>query len=722
MPSEPRVPVNNETVTSGAAPGGAAIVGRLMRPRAVAIIGISSQPGTAGRTMLANLLLNNYQGEIYLVNRSGAEIEGRKSFATVDELPEGIDLAVLSLPANGVREAIAGCIRRKIGAAVVFAAGFAELNDTGRAEQEVIAKMAREGGLALVGPNCLGYTNYVDGFVCGFAGAAKVEKMARDAGPGIALIGQSGGLIGHARMAFEHRGLPVSCTISTGNEAGLGVPDFLDYLAQDPATGVVVVYAEHIRHPAAFLAGAAKLREQGKTIVLMHPGRGKRAKEAAQSHTGALAGDYAVMRTYVEHAGIFLADTLEQLSDVTEILTRYPTPPTAGIGIVTFSGAFCGIVYDFCEDVGLEVPPLSAEAEATLTPLLPSFAPPRNPLDLTTQPIWQPELIGTGAKALLDDPAIGSLLVSVTVGSPQQSVKYMHSLLKAFEGNKKPVVLSILGDGSPLAPEFNELAAKNRLIQIRSPDRGLRAIASVTAHGKRVAAAAARVAKPAPFPNMPTIGKGTLAEWEGKKILAAAGIAVPKGDLARTEDEAVAVASRIGYPVALKAQAAALTHKSDAGGVILRIADEAALRAAWKRLTESVARAQPGLKLDGALVEAMGAPGLELVVGARRDPDWGPVLMVGLGGIWIEALEDVRLLPPDLPEAAIVDEILKLRGAKLLHGFRGAPPVDVKSVARTVAAVGRLMQTVPDMMEIDVNPLVAHPDGVIALDALIVMR
>jgi acyl-CoA synthetase (NDP forming) len=581
--------------------------------------------------------------------------------------------------------------------------------------------MARDGGLAIVGPNCLGYTNYVDGFVCGFAGAAKVEKMARDAGPGIALIGQSGGLIGHARMAFDTRGLPVSCTISTGNEAGLGVADFMHYLAEDPATGVVVVYAEHIRHPAAFLAGAAKLRERGKTVVLMHPGRGKRAQEAARSHTGALAGDYAVMRTHVEHAGIVLVETLELLADVPEILTRYPKAPSAGIGIVTFSGAFCGIVYDFCEDVGLEVPPLSAAAEATLKPLLPSFAPPRNPLDLTTQPIWQPDLIGVGAKALLDDPAIGSLIVSVTVGSPQQSVKYMNSLLEAFEGNTKPVVLSILGDGSPLAPEFNALAAKNRLIQIRSPERALRAIASITAHGKRLSASA-RVGRPAPFANMPAIGKGTLAEWEGKKILAAAGIAVPKGDLACTVDDAVAIAGRIGYPVALKAQAAALTHKSDAGGVILRIADEAALRDAWRRLTESVARAQPGLKLDGALVEKMGAPGVELVVGARRDPEWGPVLLVGLGGVWIEALGDVRLLPPDLPEDAIAAEILKLRAAKLLHGFRGAPPVDVKAVARTVAAVGRLMQTVPEMMEIDVNPLVAYPDGVIALDALIVMR
>jgi acyl-CoA synthetase (NDP forming) len=323
----------------------------------------------------------------------------------------------------------------------------------------------------------------------------------------------------------------------------------------------------------------------------------------------------------------------------------------------------------------------------------------------------------------LDDPAIGSLVISITVGGPAQSVLYIKGLIKALEGNKKPVVFSILGDRSALAPEFLELAREHRIILSRSSERSLRAMAQVTAYGKHLATARAKESGK-PFAGLPTLGHGPQPEWLGKQVLAAAGIAIPQGVLARTVDEAADTARRIGYPVVLKAQAASLMHKTEAGGVLLNIADEAALRRGWQTMTENVARAAPGLKLDGILVERMSPRGLELVVGAKRDPEWGPVVLVGLGGIFIEALGDVRLLPPGLAESAIVDELNKLQGAKLLGGFRGAPPVDVDAVARTAALIGRLMQTNTEIMEIDINPLVAHAkgEGVTALDALIVTK
>jgi acetate---CoA ligase (ADP-forming) len=248
-------------------------------------------------------------------------------------------------------------------------------------------------------------------------------------------------------------------------------------------------------------------------------------------------------------------------------------------------------------------------------------------------------------------------------------------------------------------------------------------MAQVTAYGKHLAIA--RSHEPAkPFAGLPPLGHGPQPEWLGKKVLAAAGIAIPAGALARSVNEAVETARRIGYPVVLKAQAATLMHKTEAGGVLLNIADEPTLRRAWQTMTDNVARAAPGVKLDGMLVERMSARGLELVIGAKRDPEWGPVVLVGLGGIFIEALGDVRLLPPDLAESAIVDELDKLQGAKLLRGFRGAPAVDIEAVARTAALIGRLMQTMPEIMEIDINPLVAYPkgDGVTALDALIVTK
>ncbi|HVG52043.1 MAG TPA: acetate--CoA ligase family protein, partial [Xanthobacteraceae bacterium] len=690
------------TARANARPGGAAAVERLMRPRSVAIVGISSKPGSAGHTALANFTVNKFAGDIYLVGRSGGEIEGRKVYSSVDELPEGVDLAVFTLPAAGVKEALEACVRRKVRAVVVFASGFAEAGNRGA--QEEIAKIAADGGIAMLGPNCLGYTNFVDGLNIGFASAQPVPKLTSTGAPALAIISQSGGFMAHLRQAFDGRNLPTSYTVSPGNEGGLDLVDFVEFLTTDKSTQAIVLYAEHIRRPAEFLVAAKAARAAGKPVILMHPGRGQAAQKAAQSHTGALAGNYEVMRTQVAHAGIALVETLDELADTSEILARFPEPPTKGVGILTFSGAFCAIAHDFCESIGFDVPELSKEGQAALQKRLPAFITPHNPLDLTTQPIWEPDLVGLGAKTLLDDPGIGSVVISITVGGPEQSVKYIKGIIEALKGNKKPLVFSILGDTSPLAPEFLALARESHMILSRSSERSLRAMAQATAHGRAVAAAKNSVPA-APIPNLPKLGSGPQPEWLGKQVFAAAGIKTPEGALAKTADEAAATAKKIGFPVAMKAQAAKLAHKTEAGGVMLNIADEAGVRAAWQKLHDNIEKHAPGMKLDGVLVEKMSQKGLELVVGAKRDPQWGPVVLVGLGGIMVEALGDVRLLPADLPEAAIVEELHKLKAAKLLGPFRGAPAVDVEAVAKVAATIGRLMRTVPEIEEIDVNPL-----------------
>ncbi len=700
---------------------GASVVEYYVRPKSVAIIGVSSKKGSAGMNALANLVMNDYPGDIYLVGRSGGEIEGRKVLTEVDELPEGVELAIFTLPAAGVKEAMEACVRRKVRAVVSFASGFAEVGE--REKQDELAAIASNGGVALLGPNCLGYTNYVDAFGAGFVSALKIPKVTAGSDPATAIISQSGGLMSHIRMGLDQRDLPVSYTISTGNEAGIGLADFVDFLAQDATTKVIIVYVEEVREPEAFLAAARRARAAGKPVMMMHPGRGAQAREAVQSHTGALAGDHAVMRTLVTHAGIMFVDTIDELVDAAEILARYPVAPTKGPGFVTFSGAFCAIAHDFLEELGLEAPPMSPHIAAEMRKHLPSFATPRNPLDLTTAPVWQPDLMRLGPKAILDDPALGSLVISITVGPPAQSMGYLNALIKAMEGNTKPVVFSILGDRSPLAPEFIALAREHRIIISRSAERSMRAMARVTFYGRALERSKSATANAEPVAGLPTFGAGAQPEWLGKEALRALGVRTPDGGLARTVDEAVAMAARVGFPVAMKAQAAKLAHKTEAGGVLLNIADESAVRTAWKTLQDNVARAQPGLALDGVLVEKMSKKGLELVVGAKRDPRWGPVVVVGLGGVLIEALGDVRLLPPDLSEADIIAELRQLKTAKLLDGFRGTPAVDVEAVARTAAQIGRLMLTNPQIVEVDINPLVAHAkgEGVTALDALIVL-
>jgi len=700
---------------------GAAAVEPFLRPQSVAIVGISTRPGSAGMNAYKNFVLNEFVGDIHLVGRSGGEIDGRTVHTDIDGLPEGVDLAIFTLPAAGVHDALRACVRRKVKAVTIFASGFAEVGE--RESQDELTAIAREGGVALLGPNCLGYSNLTNGVHAGFVAATKIARTPDTSDPKLAIISASGGLMSHIRQGLELRDIPAAYTISTGNEAGVGIPDFIDFFADDPLTSMIIVYVEEVREPQAFLAAAARARAKGKPVVMMHPGRTDNAREAVSSHTGALAGNHAVMRTLVEHAGILFIDNLDELIDTAEVLARYPDPHPFGPGVLTFSGAFCAIAHDFCDEIGLELPPLSDQAEQTLRAALPGFATPRNPLDLTTQPVWQPELMTVGASALLDDPKIGGLVISIPMGNPALGVKYLEHTLEAMEKQPaKPVIFSVLGERTPLPEDFVELARRKRVIISRSADRALRAMRHMTYYGR--ALERAKMTVPAqPVSGLPDLGKGgALPEWRGKEVFRAAGISVPNGALARSADEAVAVAARIGFPVVMKAQAAALAHKTEAGGVLLNIADEAGVRDAWRTLHENVARAQPGLELDGVLVEKMSAKGLELVVGARRDPRWGPVVLVGAGGTLVEAIGDVRLLPPDLDKAAIVAELRKLKTAKLLDGFRGSPPVDVEAVADVAVKIGNLMRNAPQIVEIDVNPLIARArgEGVIALDALIV--
>jgi acyl-CoA synthetase (NDP forming) len=304
---------------------------------------------------------------------------------------------------------------------------------------------------------------------------------------------------------------------------------------------------------------------------------------------------------------------------------------------------------------------------------------------------------------------------------PTQCVRYLKGLHPAIRNPAKPVVLAMMGDGSPLIEEFMTLTRESGIALSRSPERSLRAMARVTDYGRRCAASD-KVSPSAAIQALPPLPAGMLPEYLGKQRLAALGIKVPEGALARDLDEALLIAKRIGYPVVLKAQGAALGHKSDIGGVILDIADETGLRRSWTRVTENVSRLRPDSCLDGMLVEIMAAPGLEMIVGARRDPNWGPVVLVGLGGVWTEALGDVRLLPPNLSLNMILAEIAKLKGAALLRGTRGFPALDCAAVANTVALVGQLMLARPELAEIDINPLIVYPKdrGVIAVDALLV--
>lgn len=691
----------------------------LLTPRSIAIIGMSSREVSPSRRILQNLEANGFAGDIHLVGRKPGEIEGRPVLESIDALPEGVDLAIFALPAAGVEDAVEGCVRRSVKAAVIYASGFAEVGE--EALQTRITEKARAGGLALLGPNCLGFVNHTSRLRINFVNAQELAPFDPAGDPAVAIVSQSGGLLAHFRNSFTGRGLQLSYSISTGNEAGLALSDFVDFLASDPATSAIVIYAEQIRNAPGFLAATARARDAGKPVIMLHPGRSARAQAATSSHTGALAGDYAVMKTQVSRAGVVLAETMDELIDTAEILARYPRGALKGPGVVTFSGAYCAIAHDFCEDINLDLPPLSATTQATMRGELPDFLTPRNPLDLATVPAFKPELMHSGPKAMIDDDNLGSLVLSVPISSERHARTYMQGVIDAVKGSAKPVVFSVLGDRTPLAPVFDELARGAGMIVSRSVDRALRAMKLATEYGRQIEISA-RTAPKQSFEALPALSHGPQSEWLGKQVLGMIGVAVPEGGLATNLGQAQDIAARIGFPVVMKAQAGALAHKTEAGAVLLNIRDADAVADAWQTLHANVERAQPGTALDGILVEKMAAPGLEIVIGARRDPNWGPVVLVGMGGILVEALGDVRLIAPDAAIEDIETELRRLRMAKMLDGFRGMAAVDVRAIAETASKIGQLILSHPQIDEIDVNPIFARADGVTAVDALIVMR
>ena len=653
-------------MTTDGGPG----IERLLHPRSIAIVGVSPQPMSPGASLLGNIERLGYEADVHLVSRNRTEVLGRPCVASIDDLPPGIDLALLLVPRAGVVDAMRACARRGIGAAIVYASGFAELDDEGRTAQNEIAAIARDAGISLLGPNCLGYSNYLDGLMLSFS---PFEVEADPAPPKVAFISQSGGTPTVTRSSLAANRIGITYQISTGNEALLGVEDFLDAMIDDERNTVIALFCEQIRKPPRFLAAAKRARECRKPIVMLQPGASEAARESALSHTGALVGDHALIRVLVEDGGIIVVDTIEELIDVIHLVATFPAVPERGPALITDSGAFKGVELDFCEQAGLSVPRLSDEAIAAVREVVPSFVAVENPLDVTAQALVDTELYAKAIRAVAGDAATGATVISPIFGQPERGTQKIRSILPAFEATRstRPAVLALLAyDAQVPDAAFREAAAAG-VCMFRSPERALRALATVTRYGARRAAAAADRRPPAQ--RLPITASGIVPEYRAKELLAAAGIAFPRSRFVTTRADAQRAAAEIGFPVALKLQSAALAHKTEAGALALGITGSAMLDEAWERIHAGVAAARPDAAVDGVLIEAMAPPGIEMIAGARRDPQWGTALVAGLGGIWAEALRDTVLIPGSAGEDAIVAALGRLRAAPILPACAANP-------------------------------------------------
>ncbi|WP_240631903.1 acetate--CoA ligase family protein [Alcaligenes faecalis] len=696
-------------------------IGRLLKPGSIAIVGASATPGALGASVLGNLERNGFAGEIYLINPKRAQIAGRPCLASVEQLPDGVDVAVLAIPQTAVLDTVRALAKRRVGAAIIFSAGFAEAGEQGQAEQSEIARIAAEAGMVIEGPNCLGSINYQQGVPLTFVQVDIRDKTCAQQ-PCIGVVSQSGAMMTVLCTTLSSRHLPLSYAVSTGNEAASVAEDYVEFLLEQSHTRVIAMIVEQFRHPERMLAAVAQARRQGKTLVLLHPGKSSAARASAATHTGVLAGDYSLMRTKMERAGAVFAETLEELGDIAEIAIRCPALPAAGVAVLGESGAFKALTLDWAEALQLDLPVISDQDSPQLRAVLPGFVGVSNPLDLTAQGLVDPDLYYRTLTALLEDERFCTLVIGLIQGDAVTCGIKMPPVLRAIHDlrPRKAVVLAGLDEGAAVPPEFIEQMRNLGVPYFPSTERALRAVQRLTALQARCFESSHSEPKALALPADRTV----VPEYQAKQILAQAGIPFARGELATSLEQALEAAQALGWPVALKAQSAQLSHKSDAGGVILNVGDRPSLEQAWTRLHANVANYDGNIVLDGVLVEAMGRRGLEMIVGARQDPQWGPVILVGMGGVTAEIMRDVRLLDADLSVRQVLHELDQLQAAALLHGYRGSPRLDREALAELIVRLGQVLRGTPAIREIDLNPVIVLPEaqGVLALDALMLIQ
>jgi acyl-CoA synthetase (NDP forming) len=683
---------------------------RLMAPRSVAVVGASSDPTRIGGRPIAYMRAAGFP-RILPINPNRAEVQGLPAYPGVAALPEVPDVAIVAVPGELAQQALEDLGALGVRAAVVFTAGFAEVGEA-HAQDRLLAT-ARRHGMRMLGPNALGLFNARIGYYATFSASLEGGTPL----PGrIGIASQSGAYGTHLFAAARARGMGTPLCVTTGNEADVTLADAIGWMAEDDGIDVIAAYSEGVRDGAGFVAALAAARRARKPVVIMKVGRSALGRQAAQSHTASLAGDDAVFDAVCADFAVVRARTTEALLDVAHTATRRIYPVRNTLGVITVSGGAGVLISDAAEALGLAMPAMPQDAQARLRGLLP-FASPANPVDCTAQVFNDMSLVGRFADEMVDAGGYGSVLAFFSqTGDAPSIAPALRAQLNATKARHpdRLFVMSVLASDA----RVREYEADGFVV-IADPTRAVVAIHAMGALGDAFARA-----PDAPAPVVAGVALPDVApdEAAAKRLLAAAGIAgVPECACASAE-AAVAAACGFGFPVVMKILSADIAHKSEIGGVLLDVGDAAAVRAGYATLLARAARHAPRARVDGVLVARQVSGGTECILGVTRDPQFGPVALFGLGGVYAEVLDDVALhrcpFGPDVAERMI----RSIRGAPLLLGARGRPPADIAALAAMLSRLSAFAAAAgPRLAGVDLNPVFALPagEGAFAADALI---
>lgn len=694
-------------------------VAGLFNPRSIALIGATDKSLWSLSTF-ANLAVHAFPGEVHLVNPRGAVVHGRPSVARIADLPAGVDLAFVMVPTTAVLDVLEQLADHGITSAVLLTSGFAEVGPQGAALEARVLTLARDRGLTILGPNGNGFINAAAGITP--YGLPIPEPLLR--GP-VGVVLQSGALASAVLSFAQARTVGVSLLVSMGNESMVSMTDVMRYLVADPSTRVITLFIESIRYPTEFLAVAREALAAGKPVVALKVGRSQAGARVAKVHTGSLVGDDAVVDAVFRSVGVIRVDSLEDLLITAGLLAETGPLPGRRLGFVTASGGACEIIADRAEDEGLQIPDFAPETVAALREVVPDFASPQNPVDVTGYILIDGALMAKAMTVVRADPGLDAVVLVTDLPrdeppDPTRVLERVRVTAELLRAPGTPVV--VLGNTlTDITPFGRRVAAQFGFPGVLGGiHHGMTALGRAAAWSERFRAGASLVG-PAPRLEVSAGAGEVWSEHRAAAFLAAQGVPVVPQELVSSADEAVAAAERLGYPVVVKLAADGLLHKSDVGGVRLGLTSAADVRAAFDAVV--AAGREAGGEVLGALVQPQRSGGLELLVGVVTDPGWGHVLAVGLGGIWVEVLGDtaLRLLPVGSGEVRAA--LAELRGSRLLAGDRGTEKADLDAVVDAITAIARVAEGLGERLEsLEVNPLLVSGSRVEALDALVTFR
>ncbi|MCA1026710.1 acetate--CoA ligase family protein [Cytobacillus kochii] len=693
-------------------------------PQSVAVLGASENPKKLGNIQVKALLDGGFQGDIFPIHPTSNAIHGVKCYSSLQAVSHAVDLVIFCLSAHQIQQGLEQCVEKKVKAAIIFASGFSETGESGEKQQKQIADYAKKHGLRLLGPNCVGLVNTLNGLVGTFSPAVMSYPLSEQRAVGY--VSQSGAFGVLTYMAAAQHGLTFNYFVSVGNEMDTSFEDVVEYMVHDKQTKVISGYLEGAKKPEKLRGLAYEALEKGKPIIVMKAGRGTAGKRAAASHTGSLAGSNDIYDAFFKQTGMIRANDYDEIISFSKLFLSGKLPTGRNTVIITSSGGRGINEADRCEANGLLIPKLNEETQRKIKQVIPSFASAANPIDLTAAAsVSAPELFTAPLKALMEDPDVDNIILTEFPLFWDEETKELQEFVEMCKNTNKFVLVSTFPLEGMSIPKGQQYMVDHGVPVIPGNLQAISALAKLVEYSEKYRAYQKEsVRERASIQKKENVAyllqeNQILSEWDASKVLQAYEIPTTKKSLATKVDEAVQQANCIGYPVVLKIDSKDILHKTEAGGIRLSLQNAEQVKQAFDDILLSAHKYHPDAHINGVMVQEMVAKGTEVIVGVTRDASFGPVIMFGLGGIFVEVFKDIAFRVAPITRQDALEMINEIKGKAIFDGVRGGEALDVEAIVDILLRVSSLVQDY-DIEELDLNPIIVTEKCAKAVDALIV--